>query len=337
MTGSSEQTGYSLPSCSLGSHTDSPAAAGVGNTGGRRGIILDTHSSLDLVSHTAAASTSSTGPATQHNYQTRPDLTPMEQSHHCVSQHSEGCSETVWRLPKKSVSSPVLSALSSTPTPVSPRPISPLDIRRSSPKPPPYTSLPPPLMAIPPTPPLQYALNGIPMSIPVRVPIHNSMPDAVSQAGSARQRTTDETEDEEDEGREDNGDELIYTSRNGSRAGGSAPLHEPALNNGTSRFVSTPNRHPLPPPTHTSHHPSHVSYPGLTKARTGSNTSLRRRIFAVTSNSLKGNGGDEGANGAETEGEVESDWEHDGRPICTAPGMVCAGETETETDEPVST
>lgn len=67
--------------------------------------------------------------------------------------------------------------------------------------------------------------------------------------------------------------------------------------------------------------------------------SLRRRIFAVASGiSLKRDGGGErvDGDGGATETEGESEWEREGKVICTTPGMVCAGETETETDEPVS-
>ncbi|KAF9448147.1 hypothetical protein P691DRAFT_670053 [Macrolepiota fuliginosa MF-IS2] len=75
----------------------------------------------------------------------------------------------------------------------------------------------------------------------------------------------------------------------------------------------------------------------MTKPKTGSNASLRHRIFAVASGiSLKRGEGREGVDGGGTgtETEGESEWEREGNVICTTPGMVCAGETETETDEP---
>lgn len=86
-----------------------------------------------------------------------------------------------------------------------------------------------------------------------------------------------------------------------------------------------------------SHHP-HSAHPKLINPKSGSHISisLRRRIFAVvdsvSSSRSKGNK-DRGVTGGE-----ESEWESQGRAICTTPGMACAGETETETetDEPAS-
>ncbi|KAL9709028.1 hypothetical protein Ac2012v2_007844 [Leucoagaricus gongylophorus] len=87
-----------------------------------------------------------------------------------------------------------------------------------------------------------------------------------------------------------------------------------------------------------SHHP-HSAHPKLINPKSGSHISisLRRRIFAVvdsvSSSRSKGNK-DRGVTGGE-----ESEWESQGRAICTTPGMACAGETETETetDEPAIT
>lgn len=79
-----------------------------------------------------------------------------------------------------------------------------------------------------------------------------------------------------------------------------------------------------------SHHP-HSAHPKLINPKSGSNTSisLRRRIFAVVDSVSSSRSRDRGVTGGE-----ESEGESQGRAICTTPGMACAGETETETDEP---
>jgi len=81
-----------------------------------------------------------------------------------------------------------------------------------------------------------------------------------------------------------------------------------------------------------SHHP-HSAHPKLINPKSGSNTSisLRRRIFAVVDSVSSSRSRDRGVTGGE-----ESEGESQGRAICTTPGMACAGETETETDEPAS-
>jgi len=71
-----------------------------------------------------------------------------------------------------------------------------------------------------------------------------------------------------------------------------------------------------------------TAHPKLAKSKS---ESLRRRIFAAVDSLASRQSENSGA----TLGEEESEWESEGKAICTTPGMACAGETETETDEPV--
>ena len=73
---------------------------------------------------------------------------------------------------------------------------------------------------------------------------------------------------------------------------------------------------------------AHTAHPRLLKSKS---ESLRRRLFATAD----GHAPRQSENAGATPGE-DSDWEKEGKAICTTPGMACAGETETETDEPVS-
>lgn len=78
----------------------------------------------------------------------------------------------------------------------------------------------------------------------------------------------------------------------------------------------------------------HVGTTPLHLARTAhpksKSESLRRRLFATVDSLASRQRENSGA----TLGE-ESEWEREEKAICTTPGMACAGETETETDEPV--
>jgi len=74
--------------------------------------------------------------------------------------------------------------------------------------------------------------------------------------------------------------------------------------------------------------PAPTAHPKLAKSKS---ESLRRRIFAAVDSLASRQSENLGA----TPGEEESEWESEEKAICTTPGMACAGETETETDEPV--
>jgi hypothetical protein len=198
---------------------------------------------------------------------------------------------------KKSASSPVLSASSKDSAGSSSRTVTPGFLS----EPPPYTSLPPPLVS-----PSLHATEG-PLST-----------QRVSMQLSGYQRT-----DEEHRGRKSEGEEMVYASRSTLASKHvNSDRHLSPLSHSSSTSLRQSLRG-----SHTRGRPyPHV--PPSSRMRQGNGTSLRHRIFATTRMSSRHvEGGD---------GDTDSDWETDGKVICTTPGVMCAGETETETDEPVS-
>ncbi|KAJ3577024.1 hypothetical protein NP233_g34 [Leucocoprinus birnbaumii] len=298
----------------------------------RRVLFPGTSTSGDLDSNTPKTPASSSALP-------RTFFTPVDQIHHHFGQYVGGSDETTRRVPKKSQSSPVLSLPSPTSTLAGP--ISPLHVpsghryedaslgSSNMPEPPPYTSLPPPLIVVPSMPPLENGLNGTPLTIPVHTPFH--VPSADPQDQELESLALDQ-------------DEIIDTSGRESRSSSTAALPRPGA--GTGNIRPSPYRTIVPTsvaadtssqqPRLLSHaagaRPAHVAYAELGRSRSGNNTSLRRRIFAIVGGvSSKAT---RETDGGETEGDVDSEWENEEKPICTTPGMVCAGETETETDEP---
>ncbi|KAF5348243.1 hypothetical protein D9756_010502 [Leucocoprinus leucothites] len=268
-------------------------------------------------------------------------LTPVDQVRRNFSRDDEASSGR--RVPKKSQSSPVLSAPSFTPMPAGT--VSPLHIPSTqdlpsspsghSPEPPPYTSLPPPLMVVP---VVRSGPNG--MSVSGSVPIPVSMAGAAAIVGDSTRHNL-EMEDEEDEGTDNGDDGVVYTSWNGLRP--SDPSTSPSASsfsgsrgNGSSSVLPPTASSSEPRPSFLNNVPTpQVPYPRLGRSKSGSNMGLRRRIFAIVGGTSSNRSGErECVSSGETECEGESEWENGGRPICTTPGMVCAGETETETDEP---
>ncbi len=169
----------------------------------------------------------------------------------------------------------------------------------------------------------------MPVPVPVPVPLVISCPGSIH---TSRQNS----DSEEEEG------SAIYTSRPSSGVVLSNPRSMSVANHLPPPALSQTN------PPHSNSHSNHHShshsprfpYPGTNKPKTGSHTSLRHRIFAAASGASvkRGEGRERRTDddfGTSTEGEGESDKDSGGKVICTTPGMVCAGETETETDEPV--
>lgn len=326
----------SAHSLALPTHSYTTYAQAGGSAGSvrRRVLIPDTRSSQESTStaSSSSSSASATSHSAQYQYQSRSlFLTPPDQVDDDVPR----------RVPRKVASSPMLCVPHSGPGPSSvdsaSGPRNPSSVHTTSSvggvscEPPPYTSLPPPLMPLP---------AGIPVAIPVPVPVSIAGSDRRSPHVTGRNIND---EDVEGEGEEEG---IVYTSRNGVIAGtalsattpGSASGYVHAMNHPPPRNVS-PRPQPRLPHSHAHSHSPHIPYPGVNKPKAASSTSLRHRIFAAAGGiSYKRNerrrsvGRGEG----ETEGEGESEWETEGKVICTTPGMVCAGETETETDEPVS-
>ncbi|KAF9530117.1 N-glycosylation protein-domain-containing protein [Crepidotus variabilis] len=111
-----------------------------------------------------------------------------------------------------------------------------------------------------------------------------------SQLASPKHSDSEGDQDNMDEGSDN---DMIYTSR-------SSPLHP-----------SSASKRPV--------------YGSKSRQATGSNQSLRSRIFALAT-------GD--STGGRDRGKDRERGDRDDKMICTTPGVGCAGETETETDEP---
>ncbi|EKM77255.1 hypothetical protein AGABI1DRAFT_130671 [Agaricus bisporus var. burnettii JB137-S8] len=201
---------------------------------------------------------------------------------------------------KKSASSPVLS-VRSIDSAGSSRNVTPKFLS----EPPPYTSLSPPLVP---------SLHITEVSLPV-------------QQSSLRSSVYPRNDEEVGE-REDSVEDMIYASRSAQGQNGLiAPEHKdgPDLLAAPFSHSSSASVRQNLRGSHTRGRPHpHPHVPSPSAMKSSDRMSLRHRVFAaISSRQIEG-----------AEGDSESDWEANGKSVSTTLGVMCAGETETETDEP---
>lgn len=267
-----------------------PAYSAHAQSGGRSGTV----------SSKRRVVVSGTRSSTNHHHQQQQHHHKNESPSFCMtnSGSNQGDEDVPLRM-KKSASSPMLSVPSTDSAGSSSRIVTPGFLS----EPPPYTSLPPPLVSF---------------------SVHDT---EVPPQRIALQSNAYQCDNEEVGERDGEGEGMIYASRSTRAQNGvmvSKYTDETNPLSASLPHFSNASVRQNPRGSHTRGlvHP-HLSSSSATKA--GSGASLRHRVFAaISSGRIEGG-----------EGDSESDWETNGKNICTTPGVMCAGETETETDEPV--